>query len=122
MANVITGANGADTLAGGRGADSLSGGSGADVFDFNNKAESGVGLARDTITDFTKNSDKLDFSDLGGLTWLDQGSFTGAGTEIRQSNSLSLTVIEIDFDGDMVADVEIALAGVVAVQRSELLI
>ena len=54
--DILTGNSGANTLDGGTGADTLTGGGGNDTFKFE------TGFGADTITDFTRDSDTLDFS------------------------------------------------------------
>ena len=54
--DILTGNSGANTLDGGAGADTLTGGGGNDTFKFE------TGFGADTITDFTRDSDTLDFS------------------------------------------------------------
>ena len=54
--DILTGNSGANTLDGGTGADTLTGGGENDTFKFE------TGFGADTITDFTRDSDTLDFS------------------------------------------------------------
>ncbi|MDC0640406.1 hypothetical protein OAP36_05565, partial [Planktomarina temperata] len=54
--DILTGNSGANTLDGGTGADTLTGGGENDTFKFE------TGFGADTITDFTRGSDTLDFS------------------------------------------------------------
>ncbi|AGK56966.1 hypothetical protein HYPDE_26428 [Hyphomicrobium denitrificans 1NES1] len=67
--NTIIGNTGADTLNGGLGNDTLTGGSGADSFVFNTALNASTNV--DTITDFTRGSDKIK---------LDNAIFTALGT------------------------------------------
>ena len=60
--NVLIGSTGNDTLAGGLGNDTLTGGLGADHFVFNTALSS---TNKDTITDFTHGTDKIDLTKLG---------------------------------------------------------
>lgn len=62
--DTLLGGSGRDTLDGGSGADILIGGSGADIFEFERRD------GRDTITDFTKGQDKIDF-DIDDLAFAD---------------------------------------------------
>lgn len=65
--DTINGGAGDDTINGGAGADSVTGGDGADLFMFD--AGSGITLeTADTITDYTKGSDRVEFGgDAGGI-------------------------------------------------------
>ncbi len=60
--DVLSGGGGNDRLIGGTGNDVLSGGTGSDVFAFS------AGWGSDTITDFTRKQDKIEFSGVDGLT------------------------------------------------------
>lgn len=61
---------GADVLVGGAGNDILSGGTGNDIFTF------GAGWGSDIIADFQRGKDKIDLSDIAGLTGFGQLSIT----------------------------------------------
>ena len=76
--DTVIGAAGDDTIIGGAGSDKLTGGKGTDTFSFSNadfytenaKGESVFNKSADTITDFNlKELDKLDFGDLGELSF-----------------------------------------------------
>jgi hypothetical protein len=61
--DIILGNTGNDRIIGGGGADLLSGNAGADTFVYKALTDSQPGAGRfDTISDFTHNSDKIDFS------------------------------------------------------------
>ncbi|MGH1454558.1 MAG: M10 family metallopeptidase C-terminal domain-containing protein [Paracoccaceae bacterium] len=129
----LYGRGGGDTVDGGAGNDRLFGngvqdimigGAGADVFGFNNEADSRNGIDnRDTIVDFETGVDVIDLGNVDadistaeddsftflGLT----GSFTGNAGELRYARSVAndLTLIQIDTDGDALADMQIELTG-----------
>ncbi len=129
----LYGRGGGDTVDGGAGNDRLFGngvqdimigGAGADVFGFNNEADSRDGIDnRDTIVDFETGVDVIDLGNVDadistaeddsftflGLT----GSFTGNAGELRYARSVAndLTLIQIDTDGDALADMQIELTG-----------
>jgi Ca2+-binding RTX toxin-like protein len=118
----LLGGNGNDVLNGGLGADVLSGGVGADRFDFNSVAEIGLGGARDQVTDFTHNSDKLDLSTIDAkvatqtndaFSYIGSAAFTGTAGQLRaqiiHDASGDYTVVQGDVNGDGVADFEIQL-------------
>ena len=76
--DTVIGAAGDDTIIGGAGSDKLTGGKGADTFSFSNadfysentNGDSIFNKSTDMITDFNlKELDKLDFSDLGELSF-----------------------------------------------------
>jgi Ca2+-binding RTX toxin-like protein len=112
--DTIDGGDGNDLIVGGRGRDTLTGGAGADRFVIESFQDSTPGAGRDAILDFQKGSDKIDISALGGnWTFIGTGAFTGAGEQIRYSTGFGSTFLEADFDGDMIADLQIELAGTV---------
>ena len=95
----LDGGAGNDTLVGGRGTDTLTGGAGADLFRFLTNQDSGVGLARDVITDFEKGSDKIDLSALTASHFIGveqllgprrRGPVSSASTGRRSSNSTAM--------------------------------
>ena len=61
-ANAIDGYDGNDIINGGAGSDKLTGGKGSDTFVFN------AGFGADTIVDFERGVDKVDFAGISGLT------------------------------------------------------
>ncbi len=129
----LYGRGGGDTVDGGAGNDRLFGngvqdimigGAGADVFGFNNEADSRNGIDnRDTIVDFETGVDVIDLgnvdadistADDDSFTFLGlTGSFTGNAGELRYARSVAndLTLIQIDTDGDALADMQIELTG-----------
>jgi Ca2+-binding RTX toxin-like protein len=96
---------GADTIIGGAGADLMYGDASADRFVFVALSDMGIGVTADYVNDFATGVDTLDFSGLG-LTFVGGGPFTGAN-QLR-FDALN-TRIEIDSDGDLLADLEIEL-------------
>jgi Ca2+-binding RTX toxin-like protein len=67
--DVIIGFGGNDTIIGGGGGDSLTGGTGNDTFKYNAITDSQPGAGKfDTIFDFTHGSDKIDFTNIAGIT------------------------------------------------------
>ena len=141
-AETIDGGAGGDTIRGGMGRDVLYGNSGSDVFVFGANTDaagrvtldSGVSrAARDIIMDFTRSRDGV-----GDQIWLNfdsntragaagvQNEFTflgmnvgfsgnGGGTnraEVRAIHQAGVTVIEVDTNGDRVADFTLALNGI----------
>lgn len=99
-----------DLLQGGTGRDRLTGGAGRDVFVFASAAEAGNGITRDTVTDFTSGTDRIDLSKLAaGQTFIDQAAFSRVAGEIRYDEKRG--ILMGDLDGDRIADWQIYLAG-----------
>ncbi|WP_373503828.1 calcium-binding protein [Aestuariivirga sp.] len=119
--DILTGNGGRNQLQGDLGSDILTGGAGADRFVFRIFEESRAGTSRDIITDFSRSQgDRIDFSRLdfdsfpfiwdGELRFIGSAAFDLAG-DIRVVRSGSLTVVQVDFNGDGGADLEIGLKG-----------
>jgi serralysin len=107
-ADVLSGGGGNDVLIGDQGNDRLTGGAGSDTFVFTDTDHS-----RDRITDFAHGVDKIDLgwwvSEMGGASFhfLGGGAFSHHAGEGRYSNGL----FELDANGDGIADLSIALTG-----------
>jgi len=126
LANTITGNAGANYMRGGAGADVMSGGAGNDVLigdQGNDRLTGGAGSdtfvftdtdhSRDRIVDFTHGVDKIDLgwwvSEMGGASFhfLGGRAFSHHAGEGRYANGL----FELDANGDGIADLSIALTG-----------
>lgn len=120
-ADTINGGNGNDKIEGGQGADILTGGAGADVFRYQSANASGIGVAADRIADFVSGTDKLGFLLLDsdpvapgqqGFSYIDTQAFHGTGAaEVRYGTSGADLLVQLDLNGDAVADMEILLQG-----------
>lgn len=118
--DTLIGGQGNDVLKGGLGVDVLIGDPGKDTFVFNSLDSSGVGAGnRDIIQDF-EDHDKILLQKIDAnpsvsgdqaFAWLDTGSFTGAGAELRYERDGETTIVSADLDGDLAADFQIELAG-----------
>jgi Ca2+-binding RTX toxin-like protein len=106
----IDGRGGNDVIIGGRGKDTLTGGAGNDVFLFEATADSPVGLGRDVITDFAR-GDQIDLTAAGGRTFIGNQLFTGGPGQVRVVNLSGQTIVELDSNGDRIADLQIELTG-----------
>ncbi|MEJ0074007.1 MAG: M10 family metallopeptidase C-terminal domain-containing protein [Alphaproteobacteria bacterium] len=117
--NVLIGLDGNDVLNGGNGADTLIGGSGADWFVFTAVANSSPGTP-DTIVDFTHGVDLIDLSAIDANTSASGNqAFAFAG---QNANAVAHavtwyetggnTVVQVDVNGNTVADLAIVLAGI----------
>lgn len=134
--DVLDGGAGADALYGNRGADTMTGGDNdrRDRFIFFNANESEAGAGnRDIITDFHHGEDRIEISRLDAdltqgfkqqFEFIGQSGFSGDAGELRyqQFNGSNMTLIQADLDGDRVADFEIELSGIVALDAGDFLI
>jgi Ca2+-binding RTX toxin-like protein len=110
-ADTLDGGIGNDRLVGGGGKDQLIGGAGADVFLFETLDDSPAGFGRDVIRDFQVGIDKIDLSAFGGLTFAGRKVLPGSAGEIRIIKTADVTFVDVDFNGDRIADFQIELAG-----------
>lgn len=110
--DIVVGGAGNDTIDGGLGTDTMTGGDGSDTFRFDSVDDSAPGAGRDVITDFTSGSDLIDLQQLGATTFLGTDQFSGNAGEVRYAVDGSSTIVELDNNGDGLADVQIELAGV----------
>jgi Ca2+-binding RTX toxin-like protein len=114
--NVINGSRGNDTIRGGLGGDTLTGGAGADFFVYKSVDESG-GVTIDLITDLNF-ADRLDLRGIdakatkaGNQAFEVVGAFTGHEGELVRTFDGTLTIVELDTNGDMIADGYITMTG-----------
>ena len=112
----LSGGGGNDVLIGGAGADVLTGGDGADTFRFA-AGDSGVGLGRDSIADFQKGVDKIDLA--GASSFIGNNAFTGNAGELRYAATSEQTVVELDSNGDRIADLQLLLSGSLQLDYSD---
>ncbi len=126
-ADTLSGGAGADTLQGGAGADVLTGGAGADRFIFTATSDSTFQAAgRDTITDFDTNGDLIDLSQMDAIigggrdafTFIGGAAFTALG-QLRVYDNGVNTFIQGNTTGDLAADFQITLKGVIAVDAGD---
>jgi Ca2+-binding RTX toxin-like protein len=122
----LYGGDGDDTLRGNKGADRLTGGNGADHFVFKNTYESLVTSAgRDFITDFDRaEGDKIQFEHEGtsAYSFIGSGAFHGKAGEVRSFFYGSNTHVQLDADGDGVADLGIALSGKISLTSADFIL
>jgi Ca2+-binding RTX toxin-like protein len=124
--NRLDGGAGNDILDGDKGLDTLFGGAGADKFDFNAITDSAVGALRDLVMDFDRGQgDKIDLSTIDANTslsgnqafsFIGEGAFSGAAGQLRAvaGGIEGGTLVQVDVNGDGVADMEVGLVGVTA--------
>ncbi len=121
LADTIIGGDGNDKILGIGGGDTITGGTGNDQFRYLFASDSGLGVNGDTITDFTLGGDKLDFrlfdadtvaAGRQAVSFVGTAAFAVNGTaQARYSTSGANLLVEIDVNGDGVADMNIVLAG-----------
>lgn len=122
--DILFGGGGRDILIEGQGRDTMTGGSGIDTFVFASAGDSVVGGQRDLIEDFELGVDKIDVSGIAGFTFIEDAPFEATGVaQLRyfQSAGFNVTILAADIDGDAVADFQIALSGLLAMQDSDFL-
>ena len=111
--DTLKGGDGNDRLHGGEGADQIRGGDGQDHFLYTAAADS-LNSSRDTVW-FDK-KDRFDFSAFDGdstaegrqaLSFIGKSAFSGSSGELRATRS----VVEVDLNGDAVADFTVVLHG-----------
>jgi len=124
--DIILAGGGNDILVGGAGTDTLTGGLGSDIFRYTAATDSIVG-AGDVISDF--NATNVDVINLQGLqtgawngtvaTFATAGAvFANTGvTQIAFNNTSGL--LQIDANGDGVADMDVTLTGVTALDVTD---
>lgn len=122
-----------DRLTGGLGVDTLSGGSGADDFVFTRRAESGSSVATsDLISDFAVGQDTIDLSAIDANTtnaspnnafiFIATGAFTNVAGELRFSSAAGVTTVQMDTNGNGVADMSIRLTGTLSLTASDFIL
>lgn len=124
--DVLLGGDGEDYLDGGAGADRLFGGAGADQFEFAPpRNDTGNALPsdpdRDRVVDYQQGSDHLSVDQWfpGGFALIASGAFTGAGGEVRFTNSGGATLVYGDVDGDKVADFSFRIDGNITLTEAD---
>ncbi|MGZ8370834.1 MAG: calcium-binding protein [Caulobacteraceae bacterium] len=109
--DTILGDAGEDTIVGGAGVDSLTGGDGADTFVFmkgDAGLDGGATLGPDSIADFARGADRIDFSDFAeDFDLVLVNHFKSHAGEFRLVDTDDGTSIRIDTDGDGEADMTI---------------
>ncbi len=119
--DLLNGDGGNDLLIGGSGADTLTGGAGADRFIYLANADSAVGTGRDVITDFAQGSDLIDLSALNASKFIGTGLFSGQAGQVRYASFDGTTIVELDSNGDRLADFQLELHGSVPLRFGDFL-
>ncbi|BBU55603.1 hypothetical protein KU6B_18680 [Mameliella alba] len=114
--DILRGRAGEDELAGGLGRDFLTGGQGADFFVFRSLAETVVGANRDQILDFEQGVVLTSVAGLSPAVFEFRGTaaFAPSGNpELRLlETATGSTIVQLDNDGDGLADAELRVANV----------
>ncbi len=127
----LKGGNAADMLIGGPGKDTLTGGAGDDAFVFRKPADSPAGSGHDRITDFSPGSDHIDLSPIDAdpghagddvFTFIGEAAFSHHAGELRYFHNPSATIVAADINGDGHADLQIALAGNLALSEGDFML
>lgn len=125
----IYGDAGNDRIFGGTGQDVMSGNSGRDVFVFASASETSSS-ARDRITDFDYDFDKIDVSRIDAVSkssgnqefdWIGRDGFEAAG-ELRYYYSGSKTIVAGNTDSDSSSEFQIALDGRIQLAGSDFIL
>jgi Ca2+-binding RTX toxin-like protein len=128
LANAVIGNTLDNILSGGLGKDMLTGRAGADQFGFASSGEAGKGRKSDTITDFARGEDVIDISAIlpaGEFDFVGRRGFGGIEGELRAfrdnnpGKARDATYIQGDMDGNGIADFQIKLLGLFALQDSD---
>ncbi len=115
----INGNGGNDRLIGGAGTDTMKGAGGEDVFVFASAAHSAAGAARDVIMDFAAGIDTLDLAAIdavaGGaddaFSFIGQNAFDAAGQIRATLTNRGDTLLSLNLNADLAADMQILLKG-----------
>lgn len=119
-ADYLSGGDGNDALIGGTGRDVLIGGAGADSFVFTARTDSGLGSAADLVSDFRHGLDVIDLSALDIARYRGTAAFGGGAAEARLVMVSGGARLDLDLDGDRLADASIVMTGVTTFDASDL--
>ena len=122
--DTLIGGSGNDTINGGGGVDVLFGHAGADDFVYNSVGDSGLGTSSDRLMDFVVGEDQLDLTafaiDPSNLSL--GGAFTGIAPSARTVETGANTIVFIDADGDLTADMRIVVVGALGLTGTEFIL
>lgn len=119
--DVIDGGAGADTITGGTEQDSLTGGGGADTFVFRSVVDSAA-VRPDTITDFSRGTDIIDLGGVASGTLSIVGSLTGDAGQLVLSEAGGDTNVQVDANGDGIAEMIIIVDGVTGLDAGDFIL
>jgi len=110
-----------DTYIPGGGRDVMFGQAGRDVFVFATATEIGLGAGSDVIWGFVSGEDRINVAILG-LTFIDDGAFTGGSRQVRFTTSGNNGLLQFDFNGDRVVDQQLVMPGLFDISAADLLL
>lgn len=124
--DTLHGGDGNDVLTGNKGADRLTGGKGADHFVFAGALDSLAAAAKqDTITDFKQSEgDKIQLVHEGSpaYSFIGSSAFHGKTGEVRSVVLDNKTYVQLDINGDSVADLEVVLMGKMTLTQNDFIL
>jgi len=131
--DVLRGGAGNDTLNGDAGSDRLTGGAGADRFIFADLSDlDTLAASTDTITDFTRGADRIDLSGIDANTttaaasdpfvFIGTEAFGHAAGQVRYVVTPNQTQVELDVNGDGVADAIVMLNRAIALTGNDFIL
>lgn len=130
--DILDGGAGHDRLIGSLGSDRMTGGAGNDNFVFK-FIGSTTAFERDVITDFKRGEDHIDLKGIDPDTTTvkneafaflakEGAAFDGKGPEVRFDKQSAVTFVELDANGDKLADWHFELSGVVGLTKADFLL
>ncbi len=120
--DVMNGGAGDDQITGGLGRDELTGGAGSDSFAYQSLDDTPTGASRDRIEDFTQGEDII-IIEMTGFTFIEDDAFSAiGGAEINYEQTGGATILNLDGDGDGVAEAKIALTGTLTITNADLIL
>ena len=115
----LKGGDGDDVLQGGAGQDQLIGGIGADTFVFQDASDSGLGTEADRVLDFDAGEDVIDIEALASDLAFAEDGFTGTGPSFYLDETGGNTEVQVDVDGDGVADMQIVVRNAIGLGEDD---
>lgn len=121
----LLGLDGNDLIVGGAGRDQITGGAGADTFRFDDVGDFAAGTALDTVSDFSRtDGDKIDLTGVvdGAFRFLGTGSFSKSGMAELRYTATNSALVELDLDGNGVADARFRVSGQFQLEAGDFLL
>jgi serralysin len=122
------GGSGNNTIIANQVANNLTGNGGNDIFKWMSTSHAGTGGLADTVLDFVRGTDKIDFTNLDANTgvpgqqdfaFIGTGAFSGSAGQVRYDVTGGSAHIFADADGNGVADMEIVLTNITTLAASD---
>jgi serralysin len=121
------GGSGNDTLIANQATNDLTGGAGIDTFRWHSAENAGLGAQADEILDFLRGTDRIDLAAIDAITgtgandsftFIGTGAFTNVAGQLRYQVEGSNVRIQGDVDGNGIADMEIVVDNVTALDST----